>query len=146
MGYVSGWPYLCVAFMTISLGFNGALAQSVLCNYHDLAPNYATTLNAFMNGISSCSGFVSPLIVAYFTADDVSAHFDRNACQYCDDTRFQNGIGQWQYVFAIGAFAYIAPAVLFMFLGSGDVQPWNDPNWTKPTGKPAEAVSLQSVR
>lgn len=71
MAFVSDQPYVCIAFMTISLGFNGAIAQSVLCNYHDLAPNYATTMNAIMNGIASCGGFLTPLIVAYFTAEKV---------------------------------------------------------------------------
>lgn len=65
-------PALCVVLMSVSLGFNGAMAQSTLCNYQDLAPNYATTMNAIMNGISSCGGFASPFVVAYFTAEDVS--------------------------------------------------------------------------
>lgn len=70
--FVGEHPYVCVAFMTISLGFNGAIAQSAICNYHDLAPNYASSLNAIINGISSCSGFITPVVVAFFTAETVS--------------------------------------------------------------------------
>lgn len=44
-------------------------------------------------------------------------------------TCFQNDIGQWQYVFMIGAAVYITPAIIFMFIGTGEVQPWNDPMW-----------------
>lgn len=57
--------------MTISFGFNGAVAQSTLCNYHDLAPNYAASLTSLLNGISSCAGFMSPMVVGYFTQNAV---------------------------------------------------------------------------
>lgn len=33
---------------------------------------------------------------------------------------------EWQYVFGIGAMAYIAPAIIFIIFGSGEVQKWND--------------------
>ena len=33
---------------------------------------------------------------------------------------------EWQYVFGIGALAYIIPAIIFVFFGSGDVQKWNE--------------------
>jgi MFS transporter, ACS family, solute carrier family 17 (sodium-dependent inorganic phosphate cotransporter), other len=32
---------------------------------------------------------------------------------------------EWRYIFAIGAIAYILPALVFAFYGSGDVQKWN---------------------
>ena len=39
----------------------------------------------------------------------------------------QSTIEEWKYVFWIGAAAYIVPAVIFVFLGSGEVQKWNEP-------------------
>lgn len=70
--YVSAEPLMCVAFMTLSYGFNGAVTMTGYLNAHDLAPNYATTLYSIMNGVSSTGGFISPMVVAYFTRERVS--------------------------------------------------------------------------
>lgn len=32
---------------------------------------------------------------------------------------------EWQYIFGIGAMVYIVPAIIFMLIGSGEVQEWN---------------------
>ncbi len=37
-------PYVCVTFVTLSLGFNGAGVMTNLQNSQDLAPNYAGTV------------------------------------------------------------------------------------------------------
>lgn len=42
--YVSNRPYVCVTFVTLSLGFNGAGVMTNLQNSQDLAPNYAGTV------------------------------------------------------------------------------------------------------
>ena len=34
-------------------------------------------------------------------------------------------MNEWQYIFLIGALVYIAPAIVYMFFGSGEVQKWN---------------------
>uniref|UniRef100_A0A1L8DEH7 Putative permease of the major facilitator superfamily protein n=2 Tax=Nyssomyia neivai TaxID=330878 RepID=A0A1L8DEH7_9DIPT len=99
-------PYTCVALITLSLGFNGASVLTNLANSQDLAPNFAGTLYGIMNAIGTTSGFLTPLVVAAFT-------------------RQENTIENWRYVFMIGAGAYIVPAILFFFFGSGQVQPWN---------------------
>lgn len=39
----------------------------------------------------------------------------------------QNTIHEWSTVFVVGAIIYISPAVFFIFFGSGNVQPWNEP-------------------
>lgn len=33
---------------------------------------------------------------------------------------------EWQWIFFIGAFVYILPAIFFILFGSGDVQKWNE--------------------
>lgn len=43
-----------------------------LQNSQDLAPNYAGTLYGIINFVGTTSGFISPLIVAHFTAEQVS--------------------------------------------------------------------------
>lgn len=41
----------------------------------------------------------------------------------------QNTIENWNNVFILGSGLYIAPAIVFMFFGSGEVQPWNEPDF-----------------
>lgn len=69
--YVSDWPYLCVAFITLSLGMNGVATVTDLQNSQDLAPNYAAVLYSIINAISVTTGFITPLIVTYFTQERV---------------------------------------------------------------------------
>lgn len=105
--YVSDRPYVCVAFITLSLGFNGASTTTNLQNSHDLAPNYAATLYGFINTAGTTTGFITPLVVAYFTRD-------------------RNTVDEWNSIFLIGAAAYIVPALVFMVFGSGSIQSWNE--------------------
>lgn len=71
MTYVGNNPYACVAIMTASLGLNGAATLTNLQNSQDLAPNFAGTLYAIINFIGTTSGFLSPLVVTYFTKENV---------------------------------------------------------------------------
>lgn len=64
-------PYVCVAIMTISLGFNGAATSSNLANSQDLAPNFAGTMYGIINCLGTTPGIFSPLIVAAFTKNSV---------------------------------------------------------------------------
>ncbi|GBP02846.1 UPF0587 protein CG4646 [Eumeta japonica] len=68
-------PYVCVAIMTISLGFNGAATASNLQNSQDLAPNYAGTLYGIINCVGTTPGIFSPMIVAAFTKKNVMFKF-----------------------------------------------------------------------
>lgn len=100
-------PYICVLIIILSLGFNGAATVTNLQNSQDLAPNYAGSLYGIINFFGTTSGFISPLVVAYFTHE-------------------HSTLNEWQYVFGIGALAYIIPAAIFIAFGSGNVQKWND--------------------
>lgn len=48
----------------------------------------------------------------------------------------QNTIDEWSIIFIIGAVVYIIPALIFVFFGSGKIQPWND----HPTKTVSETV------
>lgn len=71
LAYFGKDPYVCVAIMTISLGFNGAATASNLQNSQDLAPNYAGTLYGIINCVGTTPGIFSPIIVAAFTKENV---------------------------------------------------------------------------
>ncbi|CAO1366144.1 unnamed protein product [Diamesa serratosioi] len=99
--------YVCVAVITLSLGFNGAATMTNLQNSQDLAPNFAGSLYGIINFVGTTSGFISPVLVAHFTAQ-------------------RSTMDEWQYVFYIGAAVYIVPALFFILFGSGEVQKWNE--------------------
>ncbi|XP_017867579.1 PREDICTED: sialin [Drosophila arizonae] len=106
-------PYVCVAIMTISLGFNGAATSTNLANSQDLAPNFAGTMYGIINCLGTTPGIFSPLIVAAFTEE-------------------KNTIDEWFWIFMIGAAAYILPALFFWVFGSGKIQKWNEVQTTEP--------------
>ncbi|KAH8355069.1 hypothetical protein KR093_004851, partial [Drosophila rubida] len=107
-------PYVCVAIMTISLGFNGAATSSNLANSQDLAPNFAGTMYGIINCLGTTPGIFSPLIVAEFTSQS-------------------NTIDDWFWIFIIGAAAYILPAIFFWVFGSGKIQKWNEVKTSEPS-------------
>jgi len=82
LAYFGRDPYVCVAIMTISLGFNGAATASNLANSQDLAPNYAGTLYGIINCIGTTPGIFSPLIVAAFTKNEVCGDTLKTPYQY----------------------------------------------------------------
>lgn len=106
MGHVEN-PYVSVVLMTLSLGFNGAVTQTNGQNPQDLAPNFAGTLYGLINFVGTTSGFISPLLVAYFTKEDNTAE-------------------AWRNVFYVGASVYICTGLVFIIFGSGKIQKWND--------------------
>lgn len=66
--------HACIAIITLSLGFNGAATITSLQNSQDLAPNYAGSLYGIINFVGTTSGFISPLLVAHFTEENVSTN------------------------------------------------------------------------
>lgn len=92
--------------MTLAYGFNGAITQSSMSSPHDLTPNFAATVWSIAITFGFSTGFVSPVVVTWLTLDvDVYTG--------------------WRNVFLLGAGIYIAPAVLFMCLGSAERQRWD---------------------
>lgn len=120
-------PYTVIALMTASFAFNGAVTMTSQSNFHDVAPKCAATVLAVVNSISSTSGFISPLVVAYFTNERVRTM--RMSNRYFSMTNrmgwhFQNTIDEWRYVFITGATMYMLPAGIFAIFGSAVDQNW----------------------
>lgn len=57
--------------MALSMAFNGSVVLTNLQNSHDLSPNYAGTVYGIVNSIGTTPGFLTPLVVAYFTHENV---------------------------------------------------------------------------
>lgn len=59
MVFVGDNPYVGVAVITLSLGFNGASTVTNLQNSQDLAPNFAGSLYGIINFVGTTTGFIS---------------------------------------------------------------------------------------
>lgn len=114
-------PYVCVALITLSLGFNGASTVTNLQNSQDLAPNFAGTLYGIINFVGTTTGFITPTLVAHFTKE-------------------QNTMNEWTYIFIIGAAAYIVPALVYSVFGSAKTQHWNDATKEEEAAVPVEGT------
>lgn len=58
--------------MTASLTFNGASTLTNLQNAQDLSPRFAGSIYGIINFVATTSGFLSPMIVAQFTSEEVN--------------------------------------------------------------------------
>ncbi|XP_065356604.1 sialin [Calliphora vicina] len=97
-----------VTIFTLALFTHGAVTPGYLGNGLDIAPNFSGTIFGLANTLSSFGGFLSTWMVGALTYEDKSYH-------------------QWQIVFWILAATYISGAVVYVVLGSGELQPWNNP-------------------
>lgn len=63
LSFVGNKPYLSVALMSAALGSCGSMAITSLQNPHDLSPNFATTIFAFIHTVGSTPGCLSGLLL-----------------------------------------------------------------------------------
>ncbi|XP_039955350.1 sialin isoform X1 [Bactrocera tryoni] len=105
LGRDAAWS---VTIFTLALFTHGAVTAGYLGNGLDIAPNFSGTIFGLANTLSSFGGFLSTWMVGALTYDDKSYH-------------------QWQIVFGILAVTYISSAIVYIILGSGELQPWNNP-------------------
>ncbi|XP_076669907.1 sialin isoform X2 [Andrena cerasifolii] len=108
VGYAGCRLFVANVFLVLALGFNGAASISNLSNNQDLSPNYAGFIYGIMNTIGATSGMIIPPLV-----EEIAG-------------KYGNPIERWQIVFWIGAAVCIICMVIFLFGGSGNIQPWNE--------------------
>lgn len=105
MGETRSWA---VGIFTLALFLNGAVTAGYLGNGLDIAPNFSGTIFGMANTLSSFGGFVSAYMVGVLTNDNQT-------------------YGQWQIVFWILAVIYIVGSTAYLIMGTGELQPWNNP-------------------
>lgn len=123
--YIENSPRMCILLITLSLGFNGAATMTSSQNPQDLAPNFAASVFGLVNFFATTSGFLSPLVVSYFTREKVRRQFFPSFRHAMRKLRFQSTMSEWRYIFALDGTLYIASALFFMLFGSAEVQKWN---------------------
>ncbi|KAJ9584718.1 hypothetical protein L9F63_020923 [Diploptera punctata] len=122
VGVVGCDPYIAIACLTLSLGFNGASVGSCLANPHDLAPNFAATIFGIQNGVASIFSALSGFIAGAITSE-------------------KSGLKEWQIIWGLGGAVYVVTAVCFMLWGTGERQEWNEP---QPTDVPVQMTNLNN--
>uniref|UniRef100_A0A146L277 Putative inorganic phosphate cotransporter n=1 Tax=Lygus hesperus TaxID=30085 RepID=A0A146L277_LYGHE len=121
---------------TVGMAFMGFFYPSLKVNALDLSPNYAGTLMALVNGIGAISGIITPTLIGYLTPNQTMM--------------------EWRKVFWTSFVVILATNVVYVIIGSGEVQPWNEPlvkdkdetlTWTAENGiteKPQEEKEKDS--
>ncbi|TRY68802.1 hypothetical protein TCAL_04672 [Tigriopus californicus] len=98
---------LAVVALSLSVGLNGAVYSGFQVNHTDLSPNYAATLMGITNFFANICGFVTPYVAGAIT--------DQNQT-----------IEAWRTVFLISSGFYAFCNIIYLLLGSGSLQSWND--------------------
>ncbi|XP_037958154.1 sialin [Teleopsis dalmanni] len=105
LGRDAAWS---VIIFTFALFTHGAVTAGYLGNGLDIAPNFSGTIFGLANTFSSLGGFLSSGMVAMLMQGDESNY------------------RQWQKVFWVLAVTYISGALVYVVLGSGELQSWNN--------------------
>lgn len=99
---------LTSVFFIFGMGTMGAFIPSLKVNALDLSPNFAGTLMALVGGIGAISGIFTPYLVGVIAKDST--------------------LLQWRIVFWIAVSVLVGTNTIYLFLGSGKRQWWNDPD------------------
>lgn len=95
-----------IALLTLAVGVNSASYVGYLVNHMDLSPNFAGTMMGITNGISNLLSIFAPLVVGGIVENEADS-------------------SEWRTVFFITAGFYFVCNLMFIILGSAEVQPWN---------------------
>ncbi|GBP87189.1 Putative inorganic phosphate cotransporter [Eumeta japonica] len=99
---------LAVALLTFTVALNAGHYTGYLLVHVDMAPRFAGALMGITNCISNCISIIAPLVAGLLLKDESSA-------------------ADWRKVFYVSSGVYLACNLLFIFLGTSERQPWNDP-------------------
>ncbi|KAJ2946184.1 hypothetical protein O0L34_g5118 [Tuta absoluta] len=95
-----------VSFFIAAMAFMSGFYSSVKINAMDIAPNYAGTCSAIVNGVAAIAGIITPIVLGVLTPDQT--------------------VMQWRYAFWF-VFAVLASTnVLYLIWGSGEQQWWDE--------------------
>lgn len=111
-----------VSIFTIALTINGAVTAGYLGNSLDIAPNFSGTIFGMMNTLGSLGGFLSSYMVGSLT--------------YKNQT-----YSGWSIVFWVLGWIYCLGALTFAIFGSGQLQPWNNPE-KKQVRKQSNVITI----
>lgn len=102
---------LVVSMFMIGITLMGCLYPSVMMSPLDLSPNYAGSVMAIGNSISSIVGIITPYTIGILAPNQA--------------------IGEWRLVFWIVFFFSVASNVIYLLWFSAKVKDWDDSNFVR---------------
>ena len=96
-------------------------------NHPDIAGRYKTVAFGITNTFAQLTGFLNPLLVAKLTPDvSVLLWLARKGWTSCSNNwlLFQSTREQWLVIFQIASGAIMFGAIVYLFLGSAEPEPW----------------------
>lgn len=94
-----------VVLFTVAMGLMGAFYPGVRVNVLDLSPNHAGSLMAIINGAGAITGIITPYLIGEITTN--------------------HSLYEWRIVFYISMAVFVITNVFYVFMASGEEQPWN---------------------
>ncbi|XP_075258217.1 sialin-like [Convolutriloba macropyga] len=109
-GYAECWSELAVFFLCVAGFFFGFFYAGGYCNNVDIAPYFSGACVALATAIGSLPSSFMPIAVGLLIDDNV------------------HSAKLWLKCFYLMGFISILGGFLFLILGSGEAQPWDNPN------------------
>lgn len=97
-----------IIFLTTSLAFHGAVSTGAIASCVDIAPNYGGFTLGIVMTFAMAAGFVSPVVVGYFTFENQT-------------------IDAWRNIFLICAAKLFICGVVYIWFNDTSIQTWNNP-------------------
>nr|XP_054756776.1 sialin-like [Lytechinus pictus] len=116
-GYIGCNHVLAVAFLTLAVGTGGLAMSGFNVNHLDIAPAYGGVLMGITNTIGTIPGILGPSLVGLYVTNEYD-------------------ISQWQIAFWVCFGVYMFGAVTYLFMGTGALQPWADPELQTKRDRP----------
>ena len=98
LGYTTSSWILCIAVLSIGIGFRSAIYMGHIGSVYDVAPTYSGTAYGFVSTMGNISGFITPLVAAALTKED------------------PHDITGWRNLFWLSASFYFVAALAFPLL------------------------------
>ncbi|XP_015122844.1 putative inorganic phosphate cotransporter isoform X2 [Diachasma alloeum] len=118
--------WLTVGLLTVGVGFNGGIYSGFKVNHLDISPRFAGILMSFTNCLANLAGLLAPITAGYIIVGTPSQ-------------------AKWRIVFMISAAVYIVCATFYTIFGSGERQPWDNPDKDEETQKKQNDVEANKA-
>ncbi|XP_055339710.1 putative inorganic phosphate cotransporter [Paramacrobiotus metropolitanus] len=102
--------YMAVTLLVVGVGLSGAAFAGIKANFIDLAPKYAGLLLGMSTTTAMLPGIVAPYAIGVLTGGPHGQTMEN-----------------WRVVFYITAASSTLAAVVYCIFGSGEQQPWDQP-------------------
>ncbi|XP_014602939.1 PREDICTED: putative inorganic phosphate cotransporter isoform X2 [Polistes canadensis] len=119
-------PWLTIVILTIGVGFNGGIYSGFKVNHLDISPRFAGVLMAFTNCLANLAGLLAPIVAGHIIVG-TPTHL------------------KWRIVFMISAAIYVVCATFYLMFGSGERQPWDNPEKDEEKEESKELDSVKTV-